>query len=269
MQRLHDRDLTGHLLKQGGYEHLCLPAICEEPQKVYFPVSKKTVDRNPGDVLHPSRESLEVLDQQRAQMGSWSFTGQYQQRPTAREGGIVKRQWIKFWKQLPARAQVKAQSWDMTFKDSAASDFVVGQAWMKSGGEYYLIDQTRGRMDFVASIAAVKAFSAKHPSLFSKLVEDKANGPAIIAMLKKDVSGIIPFKPEASKDERLAAVAPFFEAGNVYLPDPSIAPWVNDYIEELVNFPNAANDDQVDATTQFLLRYGDSGGYSLEKIVKL
>ncbi len=96
--------------------------------------------------------------------------------------------------------------------------------------------------------------AAKWPQARLKLIEEKANGPAIISALRREISGIVPVNPQGSKEARLNAVAPDIEAGNVYIPDPSIAPWIHDYVEELAAFPSGANDDQVDATSQALDR---------------
>lgn len=86
------------------------------------------------------------------------------------------------------------------------------------------------------------------------MIEDKANGPAIITTLRGEIGGIVPINPRGTKEARANAIAPDIEAGNVYLPRPSIAPWVNEYVEEWASFPNGQNDDQVDATTQALDR---------------
>lgn len=256
MQRLHQEDLTGHLLKQGGWEHILLPAEWEEKDAIthIFPLSGHVVRRETGDLLHPEREGPAELAAMKKSLGSQGFAGQYQQRPTAREGGLIKRDWIKFYRVLPDRVSERVQSWDATFKDSQTSDYVSGQAWIRSEASFYLVDRVHDRMDIVATMAAIKSFSAKHPKFVTKLIEDKANGPALIQMLKSKVPGLIPVTPEGSKDARVSAVAPLLEAGNVYVPDPEIAPWVHDFIEELVNFPNASNDDDVDSMTQALLR---------------
>jgi phage uncharacterized protein (putative large terminase), C-terminal domain len=146
------------------------------------------------------------------------------------------------------------QSWDCSFKSASTSDYVVGQVWGRVGGEFYLLDQVRDRMDFTETLQAVRALTAKWPKARSKLIEDKANGQAVIDALKREIPGIIPVTPKESKEARAMAVQPFMEAGNVYLPDPSIAPWIHDFIEECAAFPNAAHDDQVDAMTQALNR---------------
>src|SRR5690625_3257893 len=107
-------------------------------------------------------------------------------------------------------------------------------------------------MRFTESIRALKTLSAKHPQAKANLIENKATGPAIISTMTGERNGLIPVQPQGTKIERLYAVTPQFEAGNVYIPDPSRASWVNDYVEELTSFPSSAEDDQVDTTTQAL-----------------
>jgi predicted phage terminase large subunit-like protein len=93
----------------------------------------------------------------------------------------------------------------------------------------------------------------KHPDTGTILVEDKANGPAIIAMLHKEMCGIIPVKPEGGKVARVNAVSPHIESGNVFLPRQ--AEWLHDFIEECASFPKGKHDDQVDAMSQALNRF--------------
>src|SRR5215470_6562252 len=115
--------------------------------------------------------------------------------------------------------------------------------------------RVRGRMDFPATLNSVRELTSRFSGTLAKLVEDKANGSAVIQMLCREISGILPVSPEGGKIARAAAVSPLIEAGNVYLPHPLYAPWVNDFIEECAAFPNGAHDDQVDAMTQALLRW--------------
>jgi len=110
-------------------------------------------------------------------------------------------------------------------------------------------------MDFPATLAAVREMTGRYPQAHAILIEDRANGSAVVSALQREISGIIPVNPEGGKIARVNAVAPAIESGNVYLPHPTIAPWVNDLIEECAAFPNAAHDDQVDAMSQALLRY--------------
>jgi len=156
---------------------------------------------------------------------------------------------------LPEALDETMQSWDMTFKDTKSSAFVVGQVWGRQKANKYLLDQVRDRMDFPKTITAVKSLSEKWPQARLKLIEDKANGPAVIQSLRNNISGLVPVNPQGDKVSRAHAVTPEVESGNVHLPHPRIAPWVQNFIDEHGKFPNSAYKDQVDTTTQSLSRW--------------
>jgi predicted phage terminase large subunit-like protein len=249
MQRLHTDDLAGHVLRQGGWEHLCIP---QEFEKAQPPTALGWVDprTEPEELMFPERFSLEVLEQEKKALGSYGYAGQHQQRPAPADGGHFKRSWWQYYKVAPDDFDMVIQSWDCTFKDSKKSDFVVGQAWGKRGAQFYLLDQVRDRMDINATIAAIRALSAKYPNSTAKLIEDKANGSAVISLLNREIPGLIAIEPEGGKLVRAVAIAPYVEAGNVFLPDPNIASWVGDYVGEFATFPNGSFDDQCDSTSQ-------------------
>lgn len=251
-QRLHASDLTSHVLRQGGWTHLCLPAMAEKKTVIEFPISKRTIVREAGDILHPDREGAREIEQAKRALGSRAFAAQYQQNPTSEIGNILKRTWWKFWKVLPSGFDLTITSWDMNFKETKDGSYVVGQAWGKRGGDYFLLGQTRQRMDFADTIQAVIALTAKFPNAGGHLIEDRANGPAIISALQKRISGIVPIEPTGSKIARAQAISPVVEAGNVYLPDPEQHPWVHEFIEEAAAFKGIDGEmnDQVDALTQ-------------------
>ncbi len=273
MQRLHERDLTGHLLGQGGYEHLCLPAEFEPNHPFVWPADPRVEE---GELLWPERIDRESLDNMKRPLGSYGSAGQLQQRPAPDEGGILKRAWWRWWSGDRAQAphfDSLVQSWDMSFGDNeeATSSYVVGQLWGQFGADKYLIAQVRERMEFTEAVTAVREFTAwadrEYPARADhvKLVEDKANGPAIISTLRHEIPGMVPVDPLGDKIARARAVAPQAEAGNVYLPgsanarhtdyDPSLTPlWVRAFVDECASFPNAAHDDQVDAFSQALKR---------------
>lgn len=254
-QRLHIEDLTGSILAaEQGWTHLDLQAVAEAKTVISFPISGEEKVREEGDVLWPEREGPAELERQKKTMGSRAFSAQFLMRPVLKGGDIIKRGWWRFYKVLPDELDIQIQSWDLSFKDSKDNSKVVGQVWGKRGARIYLIDQVRDNMDFPATIMAILALTAKHPKTLTKIVEDKANGPAVIATLQTRVQGIIPVKPEGDKVSRASAVTATIEAGNVHLPDPSIAPWVNDFINECSAFPHGAFDDQVDTMSQALLR---------------
>jgi predicted phage terminase large subunit-like protein len=258
--RWHEDDLGGYLLSQEtaddepeGWHIVNFAAIKEETPEL-FPASC-TVEpdwRQPGEPLCPERFPLKRLLKICKRVGTYFWNALFQQRPAPLDGDRFKRGWWKYWKVLPAKFEQIIQSWDCTFKDSDSSDYVVGQVWGKIGAEFYLLDQVRDRMDITATIAAVRAMSAKHPKSTAILIEDKANGPAVISMLKREISGIIAIEPEGGKVVRAAAIAPYVEAGNVYIPDSDIASWVGDYVDEFSRFPKGKQDDQVDSTSQAL-----------------
>ena len=152
----------------------------------------------------------------------------------------------------------------MAFKDLATSDFVVGQVWGAVKADRFLLDQYRNRMDMPSTKEAVRTLSRRWPRAEVKLVEDKANGPAVIQELGHDLAGLIAVNPEGGKLARANAIAPQAESGNIYLPHPAIAPWVDAFIEEASTFPKGRHDDQVDAMTQALNRLRTaSGGFSV------
>jgi predicted phage terminase large subunit-like protein len=265
MQRCHHQDLSGHLLEQGGWEHLCLPAEYEGPRRA---TSIGFVDprQNHGELLWPERFGSQEIESLKRSLGSYAAAGQLQQRPSPAEGGLLKRHWWKFYRDVPANLSEVVQSWDCSFKETGTSDYVVGQVWGRTGADKYLLDQIRGRMDCPATIQAIKRLTQKWPQAHAKLIEDKANGPAVIATLKHEIAGLIPINPEGGKEARAHAASTQIEAGNVYLLDPSIAPWINDFIEECAAFPNGAYDDQVDAMSQALVRFGMRPQLEFERI---
>jgi predicted phage terminase large subunit-like protein len=118
-------------------------------------------------------------------------------------------------------------------------------------------------MNFPKTIEAVRAMAGKWPEAHRKLVEDKANGSAVIDTLKHEISGLIAVNPEGGKIARAHAVSAVVEAGNVFLPHPMVAPWVDGYLAELSIFPNGRHDDQVDQTTQALNRLSGGLAYGL------
>jgi len=157
----------------------------------------------------------------------------------------------------------------MTFKGADTSDFVAGLVWRCLSGEAFLIDCVNERLSFTETLASVIAMSTRHPRAIDKLVEDKANGPAVANMLRDRIQGITLVQPMGGKDARANATSPSFAAGKVFLPHPDLAPWVWGYMLQLESFPRAVNDDMVDATTQALIRlrqFGDTFATAMARI---
>lgn len=267
--RWHEDDLVGRLLnpEYGEVEDwliVNLPAIAEEDD---------LLGREVGQPLWPEHGfDLKWAEATEKAVGAATWASLYQQRPAAAEGSMIKRDWWRRYN-VPYDRQSNTvgiidemgyhrefwideiiQSWDMSFKNSMGTDMVVGQIWGRSGEDKFLFDQIRGRMDFPQTIAAVLKINQKWPEARLKLVEDKANGPAVISTLSSKVGGMVAVNPRDSKIARVSNVSPDIEGGNVYIPVASIAPWIDAYVEELSSFPFGAKDDQVDATSQALSR---------------
>jgi len=207
-----------------------------------------------GEALVPDLHPIEKLIETKAALGDYFWSAMYQGSPKTLGGAVFKDHGVRYYlpKDLPTKFDKVIQSWDMTFKDTDGSDYVAGQVWAKAGANTYLLHEVRERMGFTASKKAVKDMSARYPDARRKLIEDKANGPAILDSLKSEVSGMVPIEPDGSKLARAHACTAEWEAGNVWLPHPDIAPWVKDFVEEVTTFPAAAHDDRVDAMTQAL-----------------
>lgn len=256
--RWHEDDLAGRILANpvSGEEWrvLSLPALALEDD---------VLGRKPGEALWPERYDVPALQRIRDTIGSYWWESLYQQQPAAPEGSLFRREWWRHWTQLPPMEEV-VQSWDMRFGESESGSFVVGQVWGKAGADRFLIDQVRGRWSFTQTIDAVRDLTALHPDARVKLVENKANGPAVMNALRREVGGFVPVEPHGTKEARAAAVTPDVEGGNVYLPDPALPGygWVHGFVDEWATFPKGTNDDQVDAGTQALARWGGGGRIS-------
>ncbi len=247
MTRWHEDDLCGRLLNPEycdveDWEILRLPAIAEDEDDL--------LGRSEGEALWPEHGyDEEWMAKQKGKIGSYAFAGLYQQRPAPSEGGILKRSWFQFYDIIP-QGGTAIQSWDCTFKDGDNHDYVAGHVWRRVGPNFYLVDRVHDHMGIADTMRAIRTLTAKHPHAYGKLVEDKANGTAVIELLKKEIPGLIPVDPQGGKVVRAQAIAPYAEAGNIFLPSPAKAPWVHDFLEECAAFPNAAHDDDVDAMTQ-------------------
>ena len=262
MQRVHEADLAGELLRR-GVRHVVLPMEWQPDQKYRHPEDPR---RTPGELMFPARYSREwCLKEQASPTGARKWQSQYQQDPAPSLGSLFQRDWtLQRYPGDPQRfargLREQAITLDCTFKDGRKSDYVVMQCWARDGVRKYLLDQVRARMDLPGTIMALLDFCKKWPNARLKLVESAANGPGVVAILKKQVAGLLEVAPLGGKYARAQCAAIGFEAGEVWLPQPEFAPWIGDYVEELLAFPNGTNDDQVDATSQLFARWDGPEG---------
>jgi predicted phage terminase large subunit-like protein len=254
MQRLHEDDLVGHLLKQAGWEVVSFPAIAEKDERfeIETPYGPRRYQRRTGDILHPARESSDTLETIRRALGPYSFASQYQQSPAPLGGGMVKSAWFKPYalNEIPERFDQVVQSWDTANKISELSDYSVCTTWGIKNHKLYLLDVLRKRMEYPDLKRAVRDQCSRfHATVV--LIEDRASGTQLIQELRKEGMRVVkPYAPEGDKIMRMNAQTATIENGFVHLPRE--APWLGDYIREITTFPFASNDDQADSTSQAL-----------------
>lgn len=292
--RWHEDDLNGRLLSPEygpnyrEWEEISIPAFSlgkekdllgrEEGEPLYSPLLEETRE-----------EAIERWTNVKQGVGSYIWGAMYQQNPAPPNGAIFNMEWIRFWTTDPnlvtdeerislvdpafMRGAQFVDSWDMTFKASATSDYVVGQRWALTGANRYLIAQKRGKWTFSEVLKELRDWTYGPDSsggpygryVHRRLIEESANGAAVIDSLKNEISGIKGIKVKDSKESRARAETPAIESGNVYLPHPAEPgnEWVNDLIGELRAFPHGSHDDMCDAMTQALAEFRHSGGVTI------
>jgi predicted phage terminase large subunit-like protein len=282
MQRLHEADLTGHVLQQdgGAWEHLVLPMVyepggvcdcqsCKRGSAIGFVDPRATPEANP--VIHPSRFPAEVRKAEEKRLGSYGVAGQFQQRPAPKGGGMFTRLWWRFHAlggQPPTRdgapvARPKGcredppvatpltfervlLSIDANFKNVTSSDpaslWVVGAL----GPKRYVLAR-RTAHGFLSTVATAREL-VKAWHTHGVLIETAANGQAVVETLSLEVSGVVPVQPLGGKAVRAAAMQPAAEAGDWLFLDG--ADWLEEVVGQFASFPRVAHDDDVDAASQ-------------------
>lgn len=292
MTRWHEDDFVGRLLSheyEGDpreWEHISLPALADtetdvlgrsEGEPLISPLLEETVE-----------QAVARWSSVRTAVGTYTFSAMYQQRPAPAKGAIFDSSWWRFWTSNPELATEDGRvvymdprdltggrwldSWDCNFKsggDAKDGGWVVGQRWVRLNANRYLIAQQRGRWSFTQTLDKMQMWAETSDTVRSpcghlvheRYIEERANGAAIIDVMKEHVSGIKPVNPTISKEARARAVTPEVESGNVFIPHPSDPgnEWVADFLSELRNFPHDMADDQVDALTQALSGLRDVG----------
>lgn len=253
-QRLHEDDLAGHVLESETWEHLDLPAIAIEDERVQIDADRVHL-RKKGEALHEQREPLHVLKEIKQTLGSLTFSAQYQQRPVPIEGNLVLRKWFKTYDALPgsvAPPQI-VQSWDLASSISATADYSACTTWAIVKDDYYLLDCWTGRLSFPDLKKKIIQMAGVHKARVV-LIEDANPGNQMLQMLRREVYVAFPrpigIKPVGDKYVRMEAQSSRIEAGQVYLP--LEAEWLGDFLSQVLAFPNARHDDIADTLSQFL-----------------
>lgn len=255
MQRLHQFDLPGMLLENGGWNHLCLPAVAEVDERIRL-LGGKFHLRRAGEALHPAHESLEALERIRHEMGSHRYAGQYLQKPIPADGNWIKAIWLRYYgASLDTRDGYIIQSWDTANKTGPNCAYSCCITALVRRNDIYILDVLRERMEIHdlrnRTIGLAREYGAR-----DLLIEDMASGQQLIQELRRiSPSGVpvaIPEKATTDKESRVRGIAAMIEAGQLHLPHD--APWVPDFKSELLGFPQTRYRDQVDALSQLLTR---------------
>ena len=251
-QRVHEDDLAGRLLENSDdWVHLDLPAIADESQLISLgPV--ESLQRSPGDLLHPKREPMSVLESLKNSMGAHVFAAQYLQRPVPIGGGIIK---LKDFQRHPNKysllpSDVIIQSWDIATSISEHADYSVGLTWIVRQNNFFLVDMIRKRLEPYRLRQVIK-HAYQQWKANAVLIETSGSGEAVANDLYQPGDmNIIPIQPKIDKKSRMLAEVAAIEAHRVHIPDNS--PWLVEFEYEMAKFPEGKHDDIVDSLSQFL-----------------
>lgn len=262
-QRVAKEDASAHFLEL-GYEHVCLPLVYEADYPFSKPTSLGFQDprKVEGEPL-TERTTPEVIERIKKR-GPRHWATQQQQRPDPEGGTIYQRAWFKRYKAPPVEFDEIIVSADLSFKGTkdeelrrvADLSYVVFDAWMLAGADCYLLDEARGQWDFARAVLEFAAFMTRWPDARRVFIEDKANGSALVSIMRKRIPGLIEVEPHGSKIQRAYACQGYAQAGNIHLPSREVAPWIDaadGWLDEVCGFPFRRHNDRVDTMTQTLI----------------
>lgn len=250
MTRWSEGDLVGRLQEMDGIsmEVLNFPLEAEAND----PLGRKVGEALCPEIGKDNEWLKEFKKMLLSREGTRTWNALYQGHPVAMQGNLIHREWWRYYKELPEEIPEYVMSVDAAFKDGDDNDFVAIQVWGKKDANIYLIDAVKKHLDMPSTCREIVRLRSMYPKCRTTLIEDKANGSAIIQVLRKKVGGIIPVDPFGGKISRVNAIAGSIESGNCLLPDTK--PFTADFVDECAAFPNGAHDDQVDAMSQCLNR---------------
>jgi predicted phage terminase large subunit-like protein len=262
--RWHQRDLIGRLIKDAA-----LNPDGDQYEIFEFPAILDTDDpESPQKSLWPEQWSLDSLLRTRASMPAWQWNAQYMQNPTAAESAIIKREWIKWWQpDAPPKVDFIVQAYDTALTTKTRSDYSVCHTWgvffheEDNSTNAILLNRVKGKWEFPElKQMALEQYQEWEPD--SVIVEAKASGQPLIDEMRRSGIFVQDFSPGKGQDKlaRLNAVADMFSAGHVWFPETS---WAQETVEEIIAFPAAEHDDEVDACTLALARVRRGGLLSL------
>ncbi len=260
MQRVHENDLTGHILRNeyNDWDHLCLPARYElghpSPTKSSLNFTDPRTKEN--QLLWPERIDDKTLDSLEKSLGSYASAGQLQQRPMPKGGGILKAEWWVPWEKedLPDIEYI-IQSWDTAFSTKEKTSYSARTTWgvFRRHGQVnaIVLDMWYDRVTYPELRAiAQEAYYEYEPD--AVLIEKKASGQSLLQDLRMAGIPVIPYSPDRDKEARAHAASALLEDGRIFFPYDK--KWSKNLIDICAAFPAGDNDDIVDTCTQAWLR---------------
>ncbi len=268
MQRLHEQDVTGALMKLGlGFVLLMLPMEFEAQRRCSTSIGWADPRTEDGELLDPVRFPRKVVDDLKKGLGSYAYAGQYQQRPAPRDGGLFKRSWLPVVDALPNDIIKWCRAWDIGATKGGGDPTVGVKVGRSRDGTFYVADVRRGQ-EGPAEVERTILATATQDGLDVTLripQDPGAAGKAYAQTLAKILAGY-PVKavaPTGDKTTRATPAAAQAEAGNVKL---LRGEWNEAFMDELCTFPAGAYDDQVDAFADALNELALSSSYSLANV---
>lgn len=286
MQRLHEKDISGHILADlGGWEHICLPAEYDGvKRKTSVFVEGYDPRSNKGDLLWPDRVDAKTLNDLRRTLGEYSYEGQMMQRPTPPGGGILKSKHFQLWphdKELPVIEYV-VQSLDPAYTEKTTNDPSAfgaygvfthngrrGAILLDCWADHLTFPDLRSKLVEEWHAVYGKTSSRKGKKADALLIEAKASGLSLIQDLRQANLPAIPYNPgSADKINRAHQASPILELDCIWIPESAKEPgrpvtWARPFLKELETFPNGEHDDQVDQFTQAMIYLRDGGWFEL------
>ena len=266
MQRLHLDDLTGHLLKQDGWEVLSLPAIAEHDEEFILSNGKKII-RKADEVLCPEIEPLKEVLNLKKTMSNYNFYSQYQQAPIPEKGNIIDFNSFKYVDEIPLDGTV-FQSWDIAFKTGENNDYTVCITGIEKDENIYITDIYRDKID-IAEVGLNIILQAQKYQCKNIIIESTVSTELLFQELATRRIYPLRYKPKESKTIRANYASRPLACGKIYLKQNSN--WIDDFKSEIVAFPYGRHDDQVDAFSQLILGINEQymGNNTIEKIEAL
>jgi len=253
MQRLHEDDLTGHLLRRGGWDHVVIPLVAME-SAVYRREANASIRRLSGHIIDTTRTPRPVVAELRQSVGGMVFTSQYQQDPQPAAGLFLPTANLREYSAPLALAEYDAIAvgCDTAIAVGEHNDYTACVVIGMRGHHIHILDVIRDRMSFNEQLLLLRQLFLAYPDLYV-VIEHAGQGIPIAQELRREF-GMAPILAPVSlsKEQRAASIIPQLENGYVFVP--AVAEWKEAFVNELRGFPHGHHDDQVDALVH-ALRY--------------